>query len=42
VTARDIPIVQSLTLLIAAFYILVNLLADIVVILLVPKLRTSL
>jgi peptide/nickel transport system permease protein len=42
VTARDIPVVQSLTLLIAAFYILVNLLADIVVILLVPKLRTSL
>jgi peptide/nickel transport system permease protein len=41
VTARDIPVVQSLTLLIAAFYILVNLLADIVVILLVPKLRTS-
>lgn len=42
VTARDIPVVQSLTLLIAAFYILVNLAADIVVILLVPKLRTSL
>lgn len=42
VEARDIPLVQSLTLLIAAFYILVNLLADIVVILLVPKLRTSL
>ena len=42
VTARDIPVVQSLTLLIAAFYIFVNLVADIVVILLVPKLRTSL
>jgi peptide/nickel transport system permease protein len=42
VTARDIPVVQSLTLLIAAFYLLVNLVADIVVILLVPKLRTAL
>jgi peptide/nickel transport system permease protein len=42
VTARDIPVVQSLTLLIAAFYIMVNLVADIIVILLVPKLRTSL
>jgi len=42
VTARDIPVVQSLTLLIAAFYLMVNLVADIVVILLVPKLRTSL
>jgi peptide/nickel transport system permease protein len=42
VTARDVPVVQSLTLLIAAFYLMVNLLADIVVILLVPKLRTAL
>ena len=39
VTARDIPVVQSLTLLIAAFYLIVNLVADIVVILLVPKLQ---
>ncbi len=42
VTARDIPVVQSLTLLIAAFYLMVNLAADILVILLVPKLRTAL
>jgi peptide/nickel transport system permease protein len=42
VTARDIPVVQALTLLIAAFYLFVNLCADIVVILLVPKLRTAL
>jgi peptide/nickel transport system permease protein len=42
VTARDIPVVQSLVLVIAAFYLAVNLVADIVVILLVPKLRTSL
>jgi peptide/nickel transport system permease protein len=42
VAARDIPIVQSMTLIIAAIYIAINLCADIVVILLVPKLRTSL
>lgn len=42
VTGRDIPTVQSLTLLIAAFYLVVNLVADIVVILLVPRLRTAL
>jgi peptide/nickel transport system permease protein len=42
VTARDIPVVQALTLLIAAVYIVLNLIADMVVILLVPKLRTTL
>ena len=42
VEARDIAVVQSMTLLIAAIYILINLVADVVVILLVPKLRTSL
>jgi peptide/nickel transport system permease protein len=42
VTARDIPVVQSLTLVIAAFYLTVNLIADIIVILVVPKLRTAL
>ena len=42
VEARDIPIVQAMTLLIAALYVLINLIADVVVILLVPKLRTSL
>lgn len=42
VTARDIPVVQSLTLLIAAFYLIVNLAADVLVIMLVPKLRTAL
>jgi peptide/nickel transport system permease protein len=42
VEARDIPIVQAMTLLIATLYVLINLLADVVVILLVPKLRTSL
>jgi peptide/nickel transport system permease protein len=42
VTARDIPVVQGVTVLLASFYILVNLVADIAVILLVPKLRTEL
>lgn len=42
VTARDIPVVQGVTLLLAAAYILINLLADVLVILLVPKLRTTL
>jgi peptide/nickel transport system permease protein len=42
VSARDLPIVQSMTLIIAAIYIAINLIADVVVILLVPKLRTSL
>jgi peptide/nickel transport system permease protein len=42
VAARDIAVVQSLSLLIAAAYITINLLADLVVILLVPKLRTNL
>lgn len=42
VTARDIPVVQGVTVLLATFYILVNLVADLTVIMLVPKLRTSL
>ena len=41
VVARDIPTVQGVALLLAATYIVVNVLADLVVILLVPKLRTS-
>lgn len=41
VSARDLPIVQAMTLVIAAIYIAINLMADIAVILLVPKLRTS-
>jgi peptide/nickel transport system permease protein len=42
VAARDIPVVQAVAILIAAFYILVNIVADVIVILLIPKLRTSL
>jgi peptide/nickel transport system permease protein len=41
VVARDIPTVQGVALLLAAIYIVINILADVVVVLLIPKLRTS-
>jgi peptide/nickel transport system permease protein len=41
VTARDIPTLQALVMLIAAFYVLVNLLADVVGVLTNPRLRTA-
>ena len=41
VIARDIPVVQAVAMLIAAFYIGINILADVAVVLLVPKLRTA-
>jgi peptide/nickel transport system permease protein len=41
VTARDIPLVQSVALLLAALYIGINIVADVIVILLIPKLRTA-
>jgi peptide/nickel transport system permease protein len=41
VSIRDVREVQSLAILIAAFYIGVNLVADLIVLLLVPKLRTQ-
>lgn len=41
VQLRDIPVVQTVSLLIASFYIAVNIAADITIVLLVPKLRTS-
>jgi peptide/nickel transport system permease protein len=41
VQLRDIPVVQSVSILIAAFYIVVNIAADISIVLLVPKLRTT-
>jgi peptide/nickel transport system permease protein len=40
VTARDVPTIQSVGLLIAVFYITVNIVADVLVVLLIPKLRT--
>jgi peptide/nickel transport system permease protein len=41
VTNRDVQVVQVLAILIAAVYIVVNLLADVVGILTNPKLRTG-
>ena len=41
VALRDIPFVQSVALLIAISYVVLNILADLAVLLLVPKLRTS-
>ena len=41
VTARDIPLVQTIALMIAAFYFAVNIATDIALIMLVPKLRTA-
>jgi peptide/nickel transport system permease protein len=41
VTNRDLPVIQALTLLIAAAYVFTNLAADILTILLSPRLRTG-
>ena len=41
VNLRDIPTVQSVALLLAAFYIAMNIAADLMVVYLVPKLRTA-
>jgi peptide/nickel transport system permease protein len=38
---RDVPVVQALTVIIAAVYVVVNLVADIVTILVTPRLRTA-
>ena len=38
---RDVPVVQALTLIIAAVYVVVNLLADVMTILVTPRLRTA-
>ena len=42
VANRDIPMVQALVLLIAAFYVILNLMADVATILISPRLRTGL
>jgi peptide/nickel transport system permease protein len=42
VANRDIPVVQALAILIAALYVLLNVFADVVTILVSPRLRTSL
>lgn len=41
VTARDYTEVQSISMLIGAFYVALNILADLIVVFLVPKLRTK-
>jgi len=41
VNDRDIPLVQTLTVMLAAFYVTVNLAADLLVILVTPRLRAS-
>ena len=42
VSVRDITQVQAAALILAAIYIVINIAADVIVILLVPKLRTGL
>ncbi len=42
ISARDVPVVQAIALIIACAYVVINLLADIVTFLLTPKLRTAL
>jgi peptide/nickel transport system permease protein len=41
VSQRDITVVQAAVLLVAAIYIVINIVADVIVVLLVPKLRTA-
>jgi peptide/nickel transport system permease protein len=41
VQARDIPTVQSLGMIIAALFVLINIFADVIVVLLIPKQRTQ-
>jgi peptide/nickel transport system permease protein len=41
VSNRDIPVIQTLVVILAAFYVVVNLIADILVILVTPRLRVS-
>jgi peptide/nickel transport system permease protein len=42
VQARDVPTIQALTVLLAAFYVFVNFLADVITVLLSPRVRTGL
>jgi peptide/nickel transport system permease protein len=41
VQLRDLPVVQAVTMLLAAVYITINIVADLLVVLLIPKLRTA-
>ena len=42
VQSRDISVVQSVVLLLAALFLVINIVADLLVVLVVPKLRTAL
>jgi peptide/nickel transport system permease protein len=41
VTTRDVPVIQLTVLLLAGFYVVMNLAADVITVLVTPKLRTS-
>ena len=41
VFSRDIPMVQSIALMLALAFIVINVIADVIVIILVPKLRAT-
>ena len=41
VQARDVPVIQIITIILAAFYVTLNMLADIVTVLLSPRIRTG-
>jgi peptide/nickel transport system permease protein len=41
ISERDIPVIQAITLLLASVYVVVNLAADITVVYVSPRLRTS-
>jgi peptide/nickel transport system permease protein len=41
VVARDIPTVQGIAIVLASLYIVINIVADIITVLLIPKLRTT-
>jgi peptide/nickel transport system permease protein len=41
VTNRDLPVIQALVIIIALFYVIVNLLADVVTLAANPKVRTA-
>lgn len=41
VSNRDIPVIQTIVVLLATFYVVVNLIADVLVILVTPRLRVS-
>jgi peptide/nickel transport system permease protein len=41
VLARDIPVVQAIVLIFASVYVVVNIVADLITVLITPRLRTA-